>query len=113
MTEIERQRLVSIKENFEIAKKLGLPVNPRKFDRHVPRKDPAFQIIEEDQDEEEDEDEEGDNDSDISEELTEITAERELLNDEEVYLVVNNLEVFKAKYSKTDSSSTVHGKYTS
>ena len=38
-----------MKENYEMAKKLGLPVSARKFDRHVPQIAPDFPSLNEDQ----------------------------------------------------------------
>ena len=67
-------------------------VSKRKFDRHVPRIRPESQSSDED-------------DSQTEEE------KRALISGEEVYLLHNGKEVFKAKFESTDlPDSTVHGK---
>ena len=87
-----------MKENHEMAKKLGLPVSARKFDRHVPQKVPDFPSLDEHHIEADNES----NDSDDGEKQEEAILERDLLNGEEVYLVVGKSKVFKAKYSETE-----------
>lgn len=53
--DIEKKRLTAIKENEEFAKKLGLPVKKRKFERHVLRTDPPSIAEDEDNDTEDSE----------------------------------------------------------
>ena len=96
-----------MKENYEMAEKLGLPVSARKFDRHVFQKIPYFPSLDENQFEADNKS----NDSDNGENQEEAILGRYLFNGEKVYLVVGKLKVFKAKYSETEPSLTVHGKY--
>ena len=96
--------MTAIKENTDFARKLGLlPISQRKFDRHVPRmaavdarREESFSTSHED-----------DSDSD-----KENHEERELIDGEEVHLIKNDIEIFKAKFQETEPlKSTVHGKF--
>ena len=87
MAKIFRNR--NIRKNKEVLKELGLPVSKRKFDRHVPNTDKAVES------------------NCTSPQKEEIQSEQ-LVNGEEVYLLIEGKEIFKATFDSNETD-TVHG----
>ena len=80
----------NIRKNKEVLKELGLPVSKRKFDRHVPNTDKAVES------------------NCTSPQKEEIQSEQ-LVNGEEVYLLIEGKEIFKATSFDSNETDTVHG----
>ena len=105
LSQLEQIRLQNI-DNNKTLRELGLPVSQRKFDRHVPHvstaasdENPSWSDDSASSDSEEEE-----NNEKIANQNT------ELMNGEEVYLMKNGNEIFKARYEETQGDlSTVHG----
>ena len=101
LSQIEQIWQKNIAANDEVLKELALPICNWKFDRHVSNisnEKPCNSIIGED---------ESPSDSEYAEHTD--NKLKELVTGEEVYLVEDGKEIFRARYEETNEELLVHG----
>ena len=89
-------------QNDKELAKLGIEVSKRKFNRHVPNYE-NFEYVSDSERDSSDDDGSGRN------ECKENSGWKPLIDGQEVYLVHEGAEIFKAKYEKTAPGTMVHG----